>query len=90
MLPKQPKMPKMRDVGLYVPSIVLAKAEAIAKAEKVKSRNQLLASFLEFSVELFPLLRPVESQVEAFAEAESCSYAEAVARLVDRGLRAKK
>lgn len=89
MLPKSPP-PRMRGFGLYVPSEVLAKADVIAKAEKVKSRNSLLGSFLAFAVELWPLLKPLNAQVEAFAEGEGCSYPEAIARLVERGLRSRK
>ncbi len=89
MLPNKSK-PKMRDVGLYLPVATLAKADAIVKAERVKSRNALLTSLLEFSVELFSLLRPFNAEAEAFKVAEGCEYAEAVARLVERGLRAKK
>lgn len=88
MLPAKSK-PKMRDVSIYVAEETLARVLALAKREGVRSRNALLTSFIEFSVALFPLLKPMSGLIEQLMEAERCSYAEAVARLVERGLRAR-
>lgn len=80
----------MKNTGVYVAEDVLFRAHSIAKSEKVKSRNKLLGYFLTFAVDLFPLLKPMREQVEAFAAAEGCTYAEAVALLVEKGLKSKK
>ncbi len=88
MLPR-PQQSKARSIGVYLTDETIAKALAIVKSERVKSRNALFTSFLEFAVELFPLLRPMGREIEALQSEENCSYATAVARLVERGLRAR-
>lgn len=90
MLPPKVSKPKMVNTGVYVAEDVLLRAHAIADEEQVKSRNKLLGSFLSFAVDLFPLLKPYRRQIEDFSAEEGCSYVEAVAKLVGRGLRAKK
>lgn len=89
MLPPKRPVPKMANFGILVAEDTVDRLEAIAKAEE-ESRNALIGSFLSFSVDLFPLLKPLRVQIEAFAKAEECSYEEAVAQLVERGLRVKK
>ncbi len=81
---------KGRDVGLYLPEETLAKLDALMKAEKARSRNWLLTRLIDLSLELVPRLTPLSAEVKAFAEAEGCGETEALARLVERGLRAKK
>lgn len=90
MLPPKVSKPTKTNTGVYVEEDVLFRAEAIAEEEGVKSRNQLLGSFLTFAVDLFPLLKPLRPMIQAFADEKSISYAEAVARLVDKGLKVKK
>lgn len=90
MLPPKQSGPQMKNVGIYVAEDTLFRAHAIAANEGVKSRNQLLGSFLSFAVDLFPLLKPIRPQVEAFAAKEKVSYAEAIAFLVERGLKSLK
>lgn len=90
MLPPKTTRPAMVRSGMYVAEDTLLRIEAIATAEKVKSRNKLMGSFLAFAVDLFPLLKPFSRQIEDFAKAQECTYAEAVARLVERALKAKK
>lgn len=91
MLPPPPAAgPAMKHTSVYVREDVLDRIEAIAEEEGLKGKNKLLGSFLAFAVDLFPLLRPMQSAIEAFATAERKSYAEAVAILVRRGLKAEK
>lgn len=98
MLPPKQTAPAMRNVGIYIAEDTLARAHAIADEEGVSSRNRILGSFLSFTVDLFPLLKPIRSQIEAFAKRETerlervkpVTYAEAIALLVEKGLRAAK
>jgi hypothetical protein len=87
--PPRPK-PSKRNAGIYVEQSVLDRAQDITQSENVKSRNELLGSFLTFAVELFPLLKPLRSQIKLVEERHGCTYAEAVARLVEKGLRVKR
>lgn len=87
MLPPKSKA-SMINVGVYLSEDTLRRVDEIAQAEKVKSRNKLMGSFLTFAVDLFPLLKPLNRQIEEFAEREGkMSYAEAVAALVERSLK---
>lgn len=90
MLPPKTSAPAMKGTSVYIAEDVLLRAHAIAEAEGVKSRNQLLGSFLAFAVDLFPHLKPLRKQVEEVASDEGISYAEAVALLVKEGLKARK
>lgn len=90
MLPPKQSRPTMKNVGMYVSEDTLLRAYAISKEEKVKSRNKLLSSFLTFAVDLFPLLKPMQARIADFANSENCSEVEAIARLVERGLKAKR
>ncbi len=90
MLPPKASKPAMKNAGIYVAEDVLIRAHAIARSERVKSTNALIGSFLAFAVDLFPLLKPMRSQIQQMADEEGCTYAEAVALLVERGLKHRK
>lgn len=90
MLPPKPSRPTKKHTGVYVEEDVLFRADALAKSEHVKSRNMLLGSFLAFAVDLYPLIRSMRAQIEAFAAKEECSYVEAIAQLIERGLKSKR
>ncbi len=90
MLPPPAAISRKRVIGIYVHREAVDRAAAIAKSEKVRSRSGLLSSFLEFAIEVFPLLKPMSAGIEAVMREERCSYAEAIARLVERGLRSRR
>lgn len=96
MLPPKRSGPVMRHVGLLIHEDTVLRIDEIVEAEKLKSRNQLAASFLSFASNLFPLLKPFQKQIEEFTAKEAerlgreVTYADAVAALVERGLKAKK
>jgi hypothetical protein len=91
MLPTpKPKEPAKATTSMVLPEDVLRRIGEIAKTEKVSSRNGVIVSFLCFATELFPLLKPLRGQISALEKAEGITYAEAVARLVTRGLKASR
>lgn len=96
MLPPKRPGPVMRHVGLLIHEDTVLRVDAIVKSEGLKSRNVLAASFLSFASELFPLLKPFNKQIEELMARESertgekASYAQAIALLVERGLKATK
>lgn len=76
--------------GISLKQETIQRVDEIVSAERAKSRNHVIGSFLAFAVELFPVLKPHQKQFEEYARAEGCSYAEAVGQLAIRGLRGLK
>lgn len=90
MLPKRPSKPTMVKTGVYVPEELLRQLDAIVATEKEKSRNAVAGSFLAFAVDLFPRIKGLLPQVDEVAAREGISQGQAIALLVERGLRAKR
>ena len=88
MLPPKNQRATLVNTGVHLPQEVLDKLDAIVKAEGVKSRNRLIASFLEFDVGLFPQLRMREGRLETVERAEGWDRVEVIVRLIDLGLAA--
>jgi hypothetical protein len=89
--PKQKAQPTKKRTGILIEQHLLDRLDQIADTEpEVRSRNEVISTLLEFATEAYEGLRPVNDQVGAFREKEGCTYGQAVARLVARGLKAKR
>lgn len=91
MFPIDPPAPEMVTTSLYVSSELLARAKSLAKTDVgSRGRNKLLVTLLAFGVDIYPLLKHVQKPVLAFAKQEGLSYPQAIARLVEKGLKSVK
>lgn len=96
MLP--PKKEGTGSVGfnIRIRERTVALLDEIVEHEKVKSRNSLIDTWLAFAAELFQLQKPFAKQIDEFKHRESertgapLSDAQAIALLVERGLRTSK